>query len=185
MYLVEDGAWAANEGDRGSGRAFDLARFDALVRLIADRRGISWDQDRRLIVTFAWLCDFEAYLRLGQSISGASYIADWTGVSLPLEQSTPALDDQLRAEKRGPITLHENEACLVDEVLAEYGDGDGVDCITKIHPGLLVSPTAGTVPYDSVFLDLPGFSPSTSSGCVQTDDVKRHKSCAGPASLSG
>src|SRR4051812_28790226 len=82
-------------------RAFDAVRFRALFGYVIERDA----PDPRCgakVASLMWLCDFGAYLELGDALTGAIYVGDPTlGVTVSFEHAALALgaDVQTAAER--------------------------------------------------------------------------------------
>jgi len=154
-------------------RPYSAERFRELLLYIADRmeRTGHRGSGRIKLAKMLWLSDFEAYLRLGDSITGARYVSDKFGPSPPEEliQSRsfnpetefayePGFDRQrLPRVKRAVRTtvFDSRELALVDEVVDRYRDWTGDQVVTRVahnHPGYKLVGPGQEVPYDSVFI---------------------------------
>jgi hypothetical protein len=117
-----------------------------------------------------WLSDFEAYRRIGRSITGTTYVSaplgpepvDGVPEDLDSERSSePALDvaeghQGLPSPRRPPPAglFSPNELALVDEILNRYERWTGRQLVDLAHehPGSLLVEPGEDVPYESVFI---------------------------------
>ncbi len=154
-------------------RPYDQQRFRELLLYVADRMAKTEHRGRGRIklAKLIWLSDFEAYLRLGDSITGAIYHRDAFGPSPRAEllearsfnpetefAYEPGFDKQkLPVAKRSADTslFSEAELALVDEVVDRYRSLTSkqlVDDVAHEHPGYKLVRVGEIVPYDSVFV---------------------------------
>jgi hypothetical protein len=127
-------------------------------------------QGRIKLAKLLWLTDFEAYRRLGHSITDTRYVADEMGPS-PVDEllavrdleSTGGLEmepgferQKLPRAQRPPRTevFSAEELHLVDDVLTRYREWTGRQLVhlAHQHPGYKLVGMGEEVPYDSVFL---------------------------------
>lgn len=169
MYSISPGGHAPRPTPPTQ-RAFDAPRFRALVHHVAGAAGLPRSPVRT--INLCWLCDFQAYLLLGDALTGASYVADpIDGVTVPLEQARAAFATDVasairllgrsdRFDVRSP-RFHRDEIRLVDEVIQTsraWTTREIVERVTQQHPGLHLAAAAGAVPYEAVFVAAtPGF----------------------------
>jgi hypothetical protein len=163
-------------------RPYSPERFRELLLYIADRMAHTDHAGRGRIklVKMIWLSDFEAYLKLGDAITGAEYRSDKLGPSPPdeliqtrtLNSATefayePGYDrQQLPIAKRPARTelFDARELELVNEVVDRYRSWTADRVVKEIaheHPGYKLVKLGEVVPYDSVFISLAPPSPST------------------------
>jgi Protein of unknown function (DUF4065) len=154
-------------------RPYNPERFRELIIYVAGRmeRTGHKGSGRIKLAKMLWLSDFEAYLRLGDSLTGARYLADKYGPSPPEEliQSRTLNPETEFAYERGfrrqklprakravrPGVFDERELALVNEVVDRYRDWTGDDVVNKVahtHPGYKLVEPGQEVPYDSVFI---------------------------------
>lgn len=88
---------------------FDRHKFNALVLLLVHRSASDPRMSRVKLNKLLYLCDFEAFRRLGHSITGATYVRGEHG---PMAHELPDTEEQLeeqhklswRLEEAGPYT---------------------------------------------------------------------------------
>jgi hypothetical protein len=115
-------------------------------------------------------CDFEAYRRLGESITGATYRRFLKGPFLREEHDAVRMLDpqsdfvykrdwgfrQLPDAKRPPDTamFSAAERALIDEILDAYREhtADEMRLLSHEHPGYRMVCDGEPIPYDSVFV---------------------------------
>lgn len=150
----------------------DQPKLRELILYIATRmeRDQHAGQGRIKLAKLLWLSDFEAYLTLGQSITGARYVSDKLGPSpvdellavRDLEDSgslvqEPGFEQQkLPRAQRPPDTelFSADELALVDRLLDRYRSWTAkriVD-LAHEHPGYKLVKLGDEVPYESVFI---------------------------------
>ena len=99
----------------------------------------------------AWLIDFEAYRKLGRSITGTCYVSDELGPSV--EGDYPHGQDS-RRRPIGTQPFNPDELAIIEAVVDRYGDWpiDELVDLSREHPGNRLVQVGDEVPYDSVFL---------------------------------
>jgi len=154
-------------------RPYSGERFRELLLYIAERMEQTGHVGRGRIklAKLLWLCDFEAYLKLGRSITGAQYHKDNLGPSPRaelLEARTlnpatefayePGFDKQkLPVAKRPPhlALFEQREISLAAEVVDRYRQWTTDRLVHQIaheHPGFKTVGFGKPVPYESVFV---------------------------------
>jgi hypothetical protein len=157
----------------GGGRDFDPVRFDELILYIALRsEGSEWF-GRTKLIKLLWFSDFEAFRRLGKSITGATYRKLNYG---PAPQQFHAAVDRLtksraaaerkvqvfRYEQNQLVALREadvsifsgSEIAIVDEMLARFHSttASQISELTHRHPGWRLAKMNEPIPYETVIL---------------------------------
>lgn len=136
-------------GDITGSRPFDDGRFRRLARLLAKRSG----HDAAGLARRLFYCDFLAYLDLGASITGATYLNDPRG-PWP-EQLEGELADIVGAnggEDGAPFS--EGELAIVERVLAGLpeADGSGESSLPYLDPVCRIVPEGTPVAYELAFV---------------------------------
>jgi hypothetical protein len=146
-------------------RPYDPKRFAGLVTHICERMRDTrhLDAGRLKLMNLTWLCDFEAYLGLGDSLTGAEYIAEIDGPLLPSAVAAVTLDEATQSLYRSSMpappgqavrsdVLHNEERALVERVVDTYRDWTGQRIVNDV-----VCPNPGYVRYETVFVSLAIF----------------------------
>ena len=121
-----------------------------------------------------WLADFEAYRRLGKSITGARYVADELGPA-PIEELLALRDlvdagdleiqpgyrrqQLLRAQRPADLSLFSDpERGVIEEMLKKYRKWTGKQLVDLAHefPGWKVAKRGADVPLRSVHISAKG-----------------------------
>ncbi len=149
-----------------------LSKLRELMIYIADRmeRTRHRGRGRLKLHKLMFYCDFEAYRRLGESITGATYRRFPNGPFLREEHDAVKLLDpkrdfaykrdwgirQLPDAKRPPdaAMFSAVERALIDEITDEYRDytGERMKDVSHEHPGYKMVRDGEAIPYDSVFV---------------------------------
>lgn len=148
------------------------AKLQELIVYIADRMARTRHRGRGRLKLHKLLfyCDFEAYRRLGQSITGATYRRYQLGPFLREENDAlKAFDPERDFEYKrdwdfrklpaaklppDPARFSATERALIDEILDTYREytADQMRLLSHEHPGYKMVRDGEEIPYDSVFV---------------------------------
>lgn len=131
-------------------------------------------QGRIKLAKLLWLSDFEAYRRLGKSITGARYVADELGPA-PVEEllavrdlvdggALEILPGFQRQQLFHPVrpadlsSFNEVERGIVEEMLEKYRTWTGKQLVDLAHefPGWKLANRGGDIPLRSVHISVKG-----------------------------
>jgi hypothetical protein len=150
-------------------------------------------QGRIKLAKLLWLSDFEAFRRLGESITGVRYIADELGPApegellalrdlegdLILE---PGYDKQRLPRAQRPANTQlftKDELALVDELLAKYREWTGKQLVDLAHafPGYKMVERGELVPMESAFL---ASEPPSDADVERAKEIARERGWLSP-----
>ena len=141
-------------GDVTGSRPWDGERFRALARRLLDSDGAGRAPDATLLARRLFYCDFLAYLELGTSITGATYLNDPRG---PWPERLEGELARIRAtdgDEDGDAPLGEAELAIVERVLAGLpeADGSGESGLRYLDPVCRIVPEGTPVAYELAFV---------------------------------
>ncbi len=137
-------------GDITGSRPCDGARFRRLARLLAGRSG----HDTAGLARRLFYCDFLAYLEIGTSITGATYLNDPRG---PWPERLDGEMARIKAADgggEGGAPFSEAETAIVERVLVGLpeADGSGESSLPYLDPVCRIVPEGTPVAYELAFV---------------------------------
>ena len=141
-------------GDITGSRPWDGERFRALARRLLARDGDGRAPDATLLARRLFYCDFLAYLELGTSITGATYLNDPRGPWPERLEGELARIEAADGEEEGGAPLDEAELAIVEQVLAGLpeADGSGESSLRHLDPVCRIVPEGTPVAYELAFV---------------------------------
>ena len=141
-------------GDITGSRPWDGERFRALARRLLDRDGDGRAPDATLLARRLFYCDFLAYLELGTSITGATYLNDPRGPWPERLEGELARIKAADGGDEGGAPLGEAELAIVEQVLAGLpeADGSGESSPRRLDPVCRIVPEGTPVAYELAFV---------------------------------
>lgn len=147
-------------------------------------------QGRIKLAKLLWLSDFEAFRRLGKSITGSRYVADELGPA-PVDELLALRDlegsgylalepgfkrQKLPRAKRPPNTkvFGQDELAIVDELLDRYRGWTGKQLVDLAHeyPGYRIAEEGQEIPLRTVYMSAQG---PTASDVARVEEVARER----------
>lgn len=137
-------------GDVTGSRPWDGARFRRLARLLAGRSG----HDAVELARQLFYCDFLAYLEIGSSITGATYLNDRRGPWPERLEGERARIGAADGGDGGGAPFSEEELTIVERVLAGLPatDGSGESSLPHLDPVCRIVPDGHPVAYELAFV---------------------------------
>ena len=141
-------------GDITGSRPWDGARFRALARRLLARDGDGRAPDATLLARRLFYCDFLAYLELGSSITGATYLNDPRGPWPERLEGELARIEASDGGEEGGAPFNEAELAIVEQVLAGLpeADGSGEASPRRLDPVCRIVPEGTPVAYELAFV---------------------------------
>lgn len=141
-------------GDVTGSRPWDGERFRRLARRLLARDGDGRAPDATLLARRLFYCDFLAYLELGSSIKGATYLNDPRG---PWPERLEGELARIAAADGGEddgAPFGEAELAIVEQVLAGLpeADGSGESGPRLLDPVCRIVPEGTPVAYELAFV---------------------------------
>ena len=137
-------------GDITGSRPRDDGRFRRLARLLAGRSG----HDATALARRLFYCDFLAYLDLGASITGATYLNDPRGPRPDRFEGEMARIAAADGGGEDGAPFSEAELAIVERVLAGLpeADGSGESSLPHLDPVCRIVPEGTPVAYELSFV---------------------------------
>jgi hypothetical protein len=158
----------------GGNRDFDEIKLGELILFIAFRSEGSESFGRTKLAKLLWFSDFEAFRRLGKSITGATYhkhphgplanqfhdaIRRLTASHSAAERKVAMFQrhdqEQLIALREASLDLFTaQEIAIVDEIIERFRDFDGTQVSDVAHrfPGWRLAEMGEVIPYEIVII---------------------------------